>query len=61
MYQLELPPVWIIFNIFHATLLSPYKEMEEHGVNFTKPPPDLIDDHEEYEVKEVLDTRLYGQ
>ena len=42
-------------------LLSPYKEMEEHGVNFTEPPPDLIEDHEEYEVEEILDTRLFGR
>ena len=52
--------MWKIFNTFHAALLSPYKEMEEHRANFTEPPPDLIDDHEEYEVKEVLDIRLYG-
>ena len=58
-YQLELPPAWKIFNTFYATLLSPYKEMEEHGINFPKQPPDLIDDHEEYKVEEVLDTRLY--
>jgi hypothetical protein len=59
-YQLELLPAWKIFNTFHAALLSPYKEMEEHGVNFTEPPPDLVDDQEEYEVEEVLATRLYG-
>jgi hypothetical protein len=60
-YQLELPTAWKIFNTFHAALLSPYKETEEHGVNFSEPLPDLIDDHEEYEVEEVLDTRLHGQ
>ena len=60
-YQLELLPMWKIFNTFHATLLSPYKEMEEHRVNFAEPPPDLINDHEEYKVEEVLDIRLHGQ
>jgi hypothetical protein len=60
-YQLELPPTWKIFNTFHAALLSPYKETEEHGVNFTEPPPNLVDDQEEYEVEEVLATCLYGQ
>ena len=52
---------WKIFNTFHAALLSPYKEMEEHGVNFSEPPPNLINDHKAYEVEEVLDTRLHGQ
>jgi hypothetical protein len=60
-YRLELPPAWKIFNTFHATLLSPYKEMEEHDVNFTEPPPDLVEDHEEYEVEQILDTRLFGR
>ena len=60
-YQLELPPTWKIFNTFHAALLSPYKEMEEHGVNFTELPPDLVEDHEEYEVEQILDTRLFGR
>jgi hypothetical protein len=59
-YQLELPPAWKIFNTFHTALLLPYKEMEEHGVNFSEPPPDLVNDHKEYEVENVLDTRLYG-
>ena len=60
-YRLELPPAWKIFNTFHAVLLSPYKETEEHGVNFTEPPPDLVEDHEEYEVEQILDTRLFGR
>ena len=59
-YQLELPTAWKIFNTFHAALLSPYKKTEEHGVNFTEPPPDLIEDHEEYEVEQILDARLFG-
>jgi hypothetical protein len=35
--------------------------MKEHGINFTEPPPDLVDNHEEYKVDEVLVTRLYEQ
>jgi Chromo (CHRromatin Organisation MOdifier) domain len=60
-YCLELLPHWKIFNAFHVSLLTPYKETEEHGENFPEPPPDLIDDKPEYEVEEVLASRKYGQ
>jgi len=36
--------------MFHAVLLSPYNETQVHGPNFTRPPPDLVDGEEEYEV-----------
>jgi hypothetical protein len=42
-YQLELPPQWKIHDVFHASLLLPYKEMLEHRHNFEKPPSNLID------------------
>ena len=60
-YQLELPPQWKIHDIFHVDLLTPYRETELHGPNFMKPPPDLIDGEEEYEVEEVLQSRKVGQ
>ena len=61
MYQLELPLQWKIHDVFHADLLTPYHETEFHGPNFTKPPPDLIDGEEEYEIEEVLQSRKYGR
>ena len=33
-YQLELPNQWKIHPVFHASLLLPYKETEQHGPNF---------------------------
>ena len=60
-YQLELPPQWKIHDVFHADLLTPYRETELHGPNFTKPPPDLIDGEEEYEIEEVLQSRRHGR
>ena len=58
-YQLDLPKNLKIHNVFHASLLSPYKETKDHGPNFTEPPPDLVDGEEEWEVKKVLDARLF--
>jgi hypothetical protein len=52
-YQLQLPPSWNIHPVFHASLLSPYRETPSHGPNFSRPPPDLIDNEEEYEVEQI--------
>ena len=60
-YRLELPPSWKIFGTFHASLLSPYCEIDEHGVNFLEPPPDVIGGEEEYKVEQVLGQCTYGQ
>ena len=53
-FRLRIPPRWKIHPVFHASLLSTYKETSEHGPNFLRPPPDLIDGEEEYEVEAVL-------
>jgi Chromo (CHRromatin Organisation MOdifier) domain len=60
MFQLTLPPQWRIHNMFHASLLTPYKEMEEHGGNFAQPPSELIDRQEEYEVEQIMNSRQIG-
>jgi hypothetical protein len=55
-FQLTLPPQWRIHNVFHASLLTPYRATEEHGDNFAQPPPELIDGQEEYKVEHVTET-----
>ena len=60
-YQLQLPPTWTVHDVFHAGLLTPYRETKEHGVNFTKPPPEIVDSEEEYKVEAILDHRHYGR
>jgi Chromo (CHRromatin Organisation MOdifier) domain len=54
-YRLELPPKWKIHDSFHASLLTPYKEMEKHGPNILEPPPDIIKGEPEWEVEQILD------
>src|SRR5712672_451168 len=52
-----LPKGWKIHNVFHASLLLPYKETKEQGRNFEEPPPELIEGEEEYKVEEIRDKR----
>ena len=60
-YQLELPRAWTIHNVFHSSLLTPYKETQEHGLQFQCPPPELIDNEEEYEVEDIINHRYHGK
>jgi hypothetical protein len=60
-FRLTIPASWSsrIHPVFHASLLTPYRETAAHGPNFTRPPPDLIgpDNAEEWEVDQLLDSR----
>jgi len=60
-YQLKLPTQWSIHDVFHIDLLTPYRETDIHGANYSRPAPDLVNDEEEYEVEAVLDTRQFGK
>ena len=53
-YQLYLPKTWKIHPVFHATLLSSYRENNVHSPNFPTPSPDLIAGEEEYEIEWIL-------
>jgi hypothetical protein len=59
-YRLKLPPQWKIHPVFHATLLTPYKENETHGANFLTPPPDLVEGQEEDEVEAIIAHKKHG-
>ena len=59
-YRLTLPTQWQIHPVFHADLLTPYHETPIHRQNYTRPPPDLVDGAEEYEVEKILDKRQKG-
>ena len=60
-YQLKLPTTWKIHPVFHATLLRQYKETVVYGANFPRPPPDVIEGEETYEVKRILKHRKRGR
>ena len=47
--------------MFHGKLLTPYLETNIHGKNFPEPPPDLIEEEEEYEVDSIRDCRKRGK
>ena len=61
MYRLELPPQWKIHPMFHAGLLTAYRETPLHGENFPQPPLDLVNGEEEWEVKKIVDATRKGQ
>jgi Chromo (CHRromatin Organisation MOdifier) domain len=60
-FQLALPPQWCIHNVFYVSLLTPYKETEEHGDNFAQPPLELIEGQEKYEVEQIINSRHMGR
>uniref|UniRef100_A0A0W0FJH8 Reverse transcriptase-rnase h-integrase n=1 Tax=Moniliophthora roreri TaxID=221103 RepID=A0A0W0FJH8_MONRR len=53
-YRLKLPFQWRIHPVFHAGLLSPFKETDIHGPNFLEPPPDIVEGQEEHEVEAII-------
>jgi len=60
-YQLKLPTQWSIHDVFHIDLLTPYRETDLHGSNYSRPVPDLVDNEEEYEVEKILDSWQFGR
>ena len=59
-YQLKLPLSWKIHNVFHTTLLRPYKENNIYGQNFPEPPPEILNEEEVYNMETILKHRQQG-
>ena len=56
-YRLELPTTMKVHPIFHVSLLESYRE-PSFPRRVQSPPPSIeIENHEEYEVEKVLDSR----
>ena len=60
-YKLQLPPAWTIHDVFHASLLTPYRVTKQKGTNYIQPPLELIDREEEFEVENVLGHQYFGK
>ena len=60
-YRLQLPSSWQIHNVFHTTLLQPYKENNIYGSNFPEPPTELENKEEVYEVDSIINHRKQGR
>jgi len=57
-YKLELPPLMKVHNVFHIDLLMPYKETEQYGMPYTRPPLVIDQGEEEYEIESVTAATL---
>jgi len=58
-YRLELPPSMRIHPVFHVSLLDHVASDPHPGQVITPAPPVVVDGEEEWEVEEILDSKLY--
>jgi hypothetical protein len=62
-FQSQLPPLWKIhkiYNVFHASYLSPYQETPKYGANFVELLPDNINGEQEWKVEQIIGMCYYG-
>ncbi|KAH7287498.1 hypothetical protein KP509_32G058600 [Ceratopteris richardii] len=57
-FKLQLPSTMRIHPVFHVSMLEPYQISPLRGERSSPSPPIEIDDHEEFEVEHVLDSRI---
>lgn len=48
-----------IYTVFHISLLEQAVENQLEGQNIPLPPPNEVERKEEYDIEEVLNTRVY--
>jgi len=57
-FRLNLPPNLKIHSVFHIDLLDPYHANETPRRTQPPPPLEVVEGEEEYEVREILDSRI---
>jgi hypothetical protein len=57
-FRLQLPDSFKCHNVFHASLLEPYHANEFPGRQVLPPPPVKVQGQDEYEVSEILDSKI---
>lgn len=61
-YRLKLPDGWIIHDVFNEALLTPHEKPSfKIQDKPTPPPPEIINEEEEYEVEEIRGHRRRGR
>ena len=58
-FRLNLPPSMKVHDVFHVSLLEPYIPNTLPGRLEEPPPPAIVDGEPEYEVEEILDSRIF--
>jgi hypothetical protein len=49
-----------VHNVFHADLLSPYRSTSAYGPVDVRPPPEVIEGEEEYEIESIIKAQRRG-
>ncbi|KAH7420877.1 hypothetical protein KP509_13G027500 [Ceratopteris richardii] len=57
-FKLQLPSTMRIHPVFHVSMLEPYQISTLRGERLIPSLPIVIDDHEEFEVEHVLDSKI---